>query len=303
LNYVFHPPRQESDRCHPLTCSRPINRVPVANRALAETLEELVAAAVAKNNSGSDLVLNVYQDSWLSLRLLTELSSMERSAKAIDEYGSILAWLDVPEGEKPGSGGGLITADQDSFKISFPWDLLRINEHLIGQLAESEIEGDISPNANIEGRVRIGPGTRILPGVFIEGNAVIGADCKIGPNCYIRGATAIGDGCHIGQAVEVKNSILMNGVGMGHLSYCGDSILGENVNFGAGTITANLRHDKSNHRSWVKGALVDTGRRKFGTVVGDNVHTGIHTSIYPGRKLWPGTSTRPGEIVSQDVMD
>ena len=63
----------------------------------------------------------------------------------------------------------------------------------------------------------------------------------------------------------------------------------------------NFRHDGQNHRTLVDGVLVDTGRRKFGSIIGDGVHTGIHTSIYPGRKLWPGTSTRPGEIVQRDV--
>ena len=79
-------------------------------------------------------------------------------------------------------------------------------------------------------------------------------------------------------------------------------MLGENVNFGAGTTVSNLRHDGKNHRSMVCGVLIDTGRRKFGAIIGDGVHTGINTSIYPGRKLWPGTSTLPGEIVSKDVF-
>jgi bifunctional UDP-N-acetylglucosamine pyrophosphorylase/glucosamine-1-phosphate N-acetyltransferase len=80
-------------------------------------------------------------------------------------------------------------------------------------------------------------------------------------------------------------------------------VLGERVNFGAGTMISNLRHDGANHRSMVAGALVDTGRRKFGAIIADHVHTGINTVIYPGRKLWPHTSTRPGAIVQRDVMD
>lgn len=88
---------------------------------------------------------------------------------------------------------------------------------------------------------------------------------------------------------------------VGHLSYCGDSVVGTGVNFGAGTITANFRHDGANHSSMLAGQLVDTGRRKFGAVIGDGVHTGIHTSIYPGRKIWPGVSTRPGDIVNKDL--
>jgi bifunctional UDP-N-acetylglucosamine pyrophosphorylase/glucosamine-1-phosphate N-acetyltransferase len=88
---------------------------------------------------------------------------------------------------------------------------------------------------------------------------------------------------------------------VGHLSYIGDSILGEKVNLGAGTTTSNLRHDGKNHFSKVGDKLVDTGRRKFGTIIGDNVHTGINTSIYPGRKIWPGLTTRPADIVIQDL--
>ena len=77
-------------------------------------------------------------------------------------------------------------------------------------------------------------------------------------------------------------------------------MIGRGVNFGAGTITSNLRHDGNNHRTPVAGQLVDTGRRKFGTIVGDGVHTGINTSIYPGRKFAPGSTTLPGEVVQKD---
>ncbi|MGL4399430.1 MAG: hypothetical protein ACRCXD_06155 [Luteolibacter sp.] len=186
--------------------------------------------------------------------------------------------------------------------ICYPWDLLQANELHISSLTETIIQGEVHPLAVVEGIVHIGPGTRILPGVFIEGNVVIGANCKIGPNCYIRGNTSIGDHCHIGQSVEIKNCLILSHTNVGHLSYIGDSVLGERVNLGAGTTTSNLRHDGKNHRSMVNGELIDTGRRKFGAIIGDGVHTGIHTSIYPGRKLWPNTTTRPGEIVQHDIQ-
>ena len=156
--------------------------------------------------------------------------------------------------------------------------------------------------AVIEGRIHLGKGSRILPGVFIEGHVIIGENCKIGPNCYLRGNTSVGDNCHIGQSVEIKNCLILSKTNVGHLSYVGDSVLGEKVNFGAGTTTSNLRHDGGNHTSRVEGTMIDTGRRKFGTIVGDGVHTGINTSIYPGRKLWPNTSTLPGEIVRKDIL-
>ena len=212
-----------------------------------------------------------------------------------DTSGAALAWT----GNAPDPTNAVVA--NHSFLILHPWDLLRANELHLGTLADDQIKGEVHPNAVVEGTLHLGSGSRILPGVYLEGNVVIGENCKIGPNCYIRSNTSIGNKCHIGQSVEIKNSIILSGTNVGHLSYLGDSILGEKVNFGAGTIVSNLRHDGSNHRSMVDGSLVDTGRRKFGTIVGDGVHTGINTSIYPGRKLWPNTTTRPGQVVDKDL--
>lgn len=221
-----------------------------------------------------------------------DLEGFASNSKLVDVHGETLAWH--------GRAERLITASH-SFLINHSRDLLRANEQYVGDLRESRIDGEVHPFAVIEGMVEIGEGTRLLPGVFIEGNVVIGKNCKIGPNCYLRGNTSIGDSCHVGNAVEIKNSILLSNTNVGHLSYVGDSILGERVNFGAGTTVSNLRHDGANHRTLVDGKLVDTGRRKFGTICGDGVHTGIHTSIYPGRKLFPNTSTLPCEVVRDDL--
>ena len=188
--------------------------------------------------------------------------------------------------------------DTDSVWLCFPWDLLRLNEILLAHLTE-KIEGTVREGVTIDGTLRLGRGSILLPGVYIEGNVIIGEHCKIGPNCYIRGYTAIGDHCHIGQAVEIKNSLIGEHTAIGHLSYAGDSIIGKRVNFGAGTIISNFRHDGQNHRFKVDGKLISTGRRKFGAVIGDGVHTGIHTAIYPGRSLISGASTLPGEVVKR----
>ncbi len=182
---------------------------------------------------------------------------------------------------------------------SYVWDLLKTNTEILRRM-ESRIEGSVEEGAVVKGKLILGKGSLIRAGAYLEGDIIIGENTVIGPNCFIRGSTAIGNNCRVGNAVEIKNSILMDGSKVGHLSYVGDSILGRNVNFGAGTITANLRHDNKNIKTMIKGELVDTGLRKFGTIVGDKVHTGIHTSIYPGRKLYPETSTLPGEIVKKD---
>jgi bifunctional UDP-N-acetylglucosamine pyrophosphorylase/glucosamine-1-phosphate N-acetyltransferase len=273
--------------CHPLTLTRDLAEFPIASRPLREHQSAIRASA--------PYPLAIRPDAWIAPADMKLLVPDGPSTLVADD-STPLAWL----GESPAPE--LVVTAAESFRVVHPWDLLRANELALGLLGNDRIEGEIHPSAVIDGILHLGAGSRILPGVHIEGTVVIGADCRIGPNCHLRGETSIGDRCHIGQAVEIKNSILLSDTWIGHLSYLGDSILGEGVNFGAGTIVSNFRHDGKPHHSMVDGQLVDTGRVKFGTVIGDGVHTGIHTSIYPGRKLWPGTTTRPGEIVQSDIV-
>lgn len=187
--------------------------------------------------------------------------------------------------------------------ISYSWNLLDANEYLLNKILKGrKILGKVEKGVVVKGRVLIEKGTIVRSGSYIEGPVYIGKGCIIGPNCFIRPATSISDNCHIGNGCEIKNSIIGENSNVPHLSYVGDSIIGDNCNLGAGTIIANLRHDNQNVLSVVKGELLDTGRRKFGTVIGDNVKTGIGTIIYPGRKIWPGKITHPGEIIKKDLI-
>ncbi len=186
--------------------------------------------------------------------------------------------------------------------IGYPWHLLDANSYILETFLQPANYGQVSPAAHLSGTVSIGQGTVIRSGVVIDGPVLIGENCEIGPNCWLRPGTTLGNKCKVGQGSEVKNSILFDGAKAPHLNYVGDSVLGFGVNLGCGTVTANYRHDGKNHRSMVKGEMIDTGRRKFGAILGDDVHTGIHTSIYPGRKFWPHTSTLPGEIVKSDIV-
>ncbi len=194
------------------------------------------------------------------------------------------------------------------FPVAYPWDLLAANEFLLSRISR-DVQAEIEQNVTIKGEVVIGKGAVVKSNSYIEGPAVIGENCTIGPNAYIRPSTSIGNNVKIGHEVEIKNCIIMDNSAVPHLSYIGDSVIGENVNLGAGTVTANLRHDKGIIRSSVKKEiegvmkeeLVDTGLAKFGTIIGDNAKLGVRTIIYPGRKVWPGKATMPGEAVKGDV--
>ncbi|ADB60094.1 Nucleotidyl transferase [Haloterrigena turkmenica DSM 5511] len=220
-------------------------------------------------------------------------------------------WLEVPESER---GEHEITDVLASVIEEFdvtpvtldrwldvgrPWELLEANEWKIAEL-DRRIDGRVSDDAHLEGDVVVEEGATVEPGVVVEGPALIRSGAEVGPNAYVRGATLIGEDAEIGHAVEVKNSVVSRGTSVSHLSYVGDSVLGRDVNFGAGTNVANLRHDDADIEFTVKGERISTGRRKFGVVAGDDVKTGINSSLSPGLKLTTGATTRPGESVERD---
>lgn len=181
-------------------------------------------------------------------------------------------------------------------EIGRPWDILKANESLLDS-GDHAILGEVEPNAFLQGRVSVGSGTRIRSGSYIQGPVSIGENCDIGPNCFIRPYTCIGDNVRVGNAVEIKNSTIMEKTNVAHLSYVGDSVIGSHCNFGAGTVVANLRHDDSEIQSYLKDKKVNSERRKLGVIMGDDVKTGINTSIYPGTVIEAGYRGRPGEAL------
>jgi bifunctional UDP-N-acetylglucosamine pyrophosphorylase/glucosamine-1-phosphate N-acetyltransferase len=183
--------------------------------------------------------------------------------------------------------------------VGRPWELLTANGWKLGDL-ERRIDGEVHPDADLRGTVVVEEDATVDGGVVIEGPALVRSDATVGPNAYVRGATLVGEGAHVGHAVEVKNGVLMAGATVGHLSYVGDSVLGRDVNFGAGTTVANLRHDDEPVRVRVKGEPTSTGRRKFGVVCGDGAKTGIDTALNAGVVLGTGARIGPGETVTRD---
>jgi len=181
-----------------------------------------------------------------------------------------------------------------------PWDLLRINEQILKE-SKLRIEGEVEEGASLKGPVGVGKNSIIRAGAYIQGPVLIGMDSEIGPNNYIRPYTFVGNDVRIGNAVEIKSSIILDHTRIGHLSYVGDSIIGENCNFGAGTKVANLRLDNKTIKVTIKGKRVDSGRRKLGIFMGDNVKTGINVSFMPGVKIGPSSAIGSEIVVSRDV--
>jgi len=183
--------------------------------------------------------------------------------------------------------------------VGRPWELLEANEWKLAE-GTRRIDGDVSGDAELRGDVVVEAGATVEPGVVIEGPALVRAGASVGPNAYIRGATLLGEDSHVGHGVEVKNSVVMAESNVPHVSYLGDSVLGTDVNLGAGTQVANLRHDGEPVKLTVKGDRVSTGRRKFGIVAGDGVRTAVNTSLDAGVVLSAGATTTPGESVTRD---
>lgn len=188
----------------------------------------------------------------------------------------------------------------DWIDIGRPWDLLQANLWALTR-RRHKVRGLVENGAHLVGPVTVAETARIRSGAYVEGPAFIDEESDVGPNCYIRPYTSIGRNVRIGNACEIKNSIIMDKVHIGHLSYVGDSILGENCNLGAGTITANYRLDAGTIKMLVKDKVVDSGRKKLGAVLGDNVKTGINALLMPGVKVGINSWIGPNLVVKRDL--
>ena len=184
--------------------------------------------------------------------------------------------------------------------ISYPWDMLEANQWIL-ESQKSVSRGTIEKGVHVSGSVVLEEGSVVKAGSYLEGPVRMGKMCTVGPNSYLRPYSTFGDGVKVGAGCEIKNSIVMKNSRIPHLSYVGDSILGEGCHLGAGTITANLRFDEAEVNTKVHGAWVNSGRKKLGAILGDRVQTGINVSIFPGVKIGKDAWIGPGAIVDRDV--
>ena len=168
------------------------------------------------------------------------------------------------------------------------------------------IEGEAVPEAAIicagavfvDDRVEIESGVIIEPGALLKGPVIIGRNTEIRQGAYLRGNCLIGADCVVGHTTEMKHSIFMDGAKAGHFAYIGDSILGNGVNLGAGTKLANLKFGPGSVRiKTAEGAVLDTGRRKIGAILGDRVQTGCNSVTNPGVLLGQASLVCPNSTV------
>lgn len=300
----------ETARGEPLTCGRTYGELLVANQPLLSRLvagrgETIIITAhdlsaygrcVAPEQAGPVLrqATHILPADILFLEdTLPGLCTVDGGSLETDAGVKLLAQHGIEREQRVLQG----------HRINYPWELLTANQHALDRVGAS-----VDPTATIEegvlmhGPVVIGPSTVVKSGSYLEGPVVIGAECTIGPQAHLRPYTSVADGCVLGKT-EVVDCILFPGTVSKHHAYLGHSVLGVDVNVGAMTVTSDYRHDGKQHTTLVHNEKVATKRRKLGAFIGDGCRLGIHTSFYPGRKLWPGLTTKPGEIVQHDRRD
>ncbi len=195
-------------------------------------------------------------------------------------------------------GAKCVEVDGFWMDVAYPWNLFDAQEHLLQKMEANT--GKVE-NSTVKGKLIMEEGAKIFDSYVDEGMHYIGTGTKIGPHSYLRGNNSIGRNCEIGESTTIKNSILFDNVKAKHLSYIGDSVIGEGVNFGAGTQIANFRFDESVVSALTEQGWVNTGRKKFGTVVGDGVKFGVLSCVMPGKTIGPGSWISSGVNVDRNI--
>ena len=187
--------------------------------------------------------------------------------------------------------------------LEYPWEALPKIKLFLLEFAKG-LPGDFD---RMDEFVWVGKGTKIEKTVLVKGPAIIGHDCEIRQCAFIRENVIIGNECIIGNSTELKNSLLFNKVQVPHFNYVGDSILGYKAHLGAGVICSNLKSDGTAVKLVHGNGFINTGLRKFGAIVGDNVEVGCNSVLNPGTVIgrssiiYPLTSVR-GYIPENHIL-
>lgn len=187
--------------------------------------------------------------------------------------------------------------------VKYPWHMLDLLEVLLQEIDGQYIHesATIHDTAVITGNVIIEEGAKIMPHATVVGPCYIGKHAVVANNALARMAS-VGERSVVGYNTEVKSSVLHSHVWT-HMSYIGDSVIGRNTCFGAGSITGNYRLDEESVSSTVRDEAVDTGREKLGAIIGANCRFGIQSALNPGIKVGAGSFVSAATLVSRDIED
>jgi NDP-sugar pyrophosphorylase family protein len=177
--------------------------------------------------------------------------------------------------------------------FTYPWEALNGISDLIkalGKQLSPDEYSEVSPN------VWVHNSAQIAPSAFLGAPCMIGANTEVRHGAFIRGSALVGDGCVGGNSVELKNVILFDGVQVPHYNYVGDSILGYKAHMGAGSLTSNVKSDKTLVTIHTQ-PPVETGLKKVGAMLGDFVEVGCNTVLNPGTVVGRNTHIYPGSSV------
>ena len=178
--------------------------------------------------------------------------------------------------------------------VEYPWEALpKIKNFIIelGKTLDPEVFEQRGEN------IWVAKSAKVFDSAYLGGPLIICEDAEVRHCAFIRGSAIVGRGAVVGNSTELKNSILFDGVQVPHYNYIGDSILGYKSHTGAGTITSNLKSDKSLVTVLCDGERVETGVKKFGAMLGDNVEVGCNSVLNPGSVIGRNTNIYPLSFV------
>lgn len=178
--------------------------------------------------------------------------------------------------------------------LTYPWEALpKIKEFIIA-LGETLPEEKYERR---EGNIWIARNAKVFPSAYIGGPAIIDEEAEIRHCAFIRGSAIVGKGAVVGNSTELKNVVLFNKVQVPHYNYVGDSILGFKAHMGAGSITSNVKSDKTLVVVKAGEETFETGLKKFGAMLGDNVEVGCNSVLNPGTVIGKNTNIYPTSMV------
>lgn len=163
--------------------------------------------------------------------------------------------------------------------ITYPWEVLSKIGAFIMELGRTLPEDEYD---KIGENVWVAKSAKVFPSAYINGPAIIGQNAEVRHCAFIRGNAIVGEGAVVGNSTELKNVILFNKVQVPHYNYVGDSILGYKAHMGAGSITSNVKSDKKLVVVKTPEGNIETGIKKFGAMLGDEVEVGCGTVLNPG---------------------